>query len=155
MLCCCGLSDLVYPKSPVSINGDNEVDHVDEEHQSVDVTHRTVLWMDDVIEELSYGKVYVKSSAERCQNRDDYMKTSCCKKHVTVHMNKNSHFYDGSFGLKHPLSDLLSDSLFSGERNRVSLPSLLLAVLFLWLFPSSNTKEKHALATFSHISLLL
>lgn len=64
MLCCCGLSDLVYPKSPVSINGDNEVDHVDEEHQSVDVTHRTVLWMDDVIEELSYGKVYVKSSAE-------------------------------------------------------------------------------------------
>lgn len=44
-----------YPKSPVSINGDNEVDDINEKHQSVDVTHRAVLWVDDVIEELPYG----------------------------------------------------------------------------------------------------
>lgn len=44
-----------YPKSPVSIYSDNEVDYIDEKHESVDVTHRTVVWVDDVIEKLSYG----------------------------------------------------------------------------------------------------
>lgn len=44
-----------HPKSPVPINGDNEVDDIDEKHEGIDVTHRTVLWVDDVVEELSYG----------------------------------------------------------------------------------------------------
>lgn len=44
-----------HPKGPVAINGDNEVDDIDEKHEGVDITHRTVFWVDDVIEELSYG----------------------------------------------------------------------------------------------------
>lgn len=44
-----------YPKSPVSIYSDDEVDYIDEKHEGVNVTHWTVVWMDDVIEKLSYG----------------------------------------------------------------------------------------------------
>lgn len=42
----------LYPKSPVSIYGDNEVDYINEKHECVNIAHRTVLWMDDVIEKL-------------------------------------------------------------------------------------------------------
>lgn len=44
-----------YPESPVSIYSDNEVDYINKKHEGVDVTHRTVVWVDDVIEKLSYG----------------------------------------------------------------------------------------------------
>lgn len=44
-----------HPKSPVSIYCDNEVDYIDEKHEGVDVTHRTIFWVDDVVEKLSYG----------------------------------------------------------------------------------------------------
>lgn len=44
-----------YSKSPVAIDSDDEVHHVDEKHEGVDVTHRAVFRVDDVIEELSYG----------------------------------------------------------------------------------------------------
>lgn len=44
-----------YPKSPVSIYSDDKVDHIDEKHEGVNVTHRTVVWVDDVIEKLPYG----------------------------------------------------------------------------------------------------
>lgn len=43
-----------YPKSPVSIYGDNEVDYIDKKHEGVDVAHRAVVWVDDVVEKLPY-----------------------------------------------------------------------------------------------------
>lgn len=43
-----------YPKSPVSIDGDDEVDYIHEKHEGVDVTNGTVLWVDYVVEKLSY-----------------------------------------------------------------------------------------------------
>jgi len=61
MLVCAKESTLLYmrvdfyPKCPVTIYGDDEVDDVDEEHEGVDITHRTVLRVDDVIEELPDG----------------------------------------------------------------------------------------------------
>lgn len=44
-----------YTKSPVSIYGDDEVNDVNDKSDGVDVTHRTVLRVDDVIEELPDG----------------------------------------------------------------------------------------------------
>ena len=46
----------------MTIYGDDEVDNVDEEHEGVDVAHRAVLRVDDVIEELPDGKVDVQSA---------------------------------------------------------------------------------------------
>lgn len=43
-----------YPKSPVAIYGDNEVDYIDEKHEGIHITHRAVVWMNDVVEKLSY-----------------------------------------------------------------------------------------------------
>lgn len=43
-----------YPKSPVSIYGDDEINYIDEKHEGVDIAHRAVVWVDDVIEKLSY-----------------------------------------------------------------------------------------------------
>lgn len=44
-----------HPKSRVPIDSDDEVDHIDEKHEGIDITDRTVVWVDDVIEELSDG----------------------------------------------------------------------------------------------------
>lgn len=54
-----------YPKSPVAKNDDYEIDNINQEHQGIDITHRTVLRVDDVIEELPDGKVYVKATERR------------------------------------------------------------------------------------------
>lgn len=52
-----------HPESPVSIYGNDEVDDIDKKHEGVDVTHGTVIWVDDVVKELSYGQIDAKSSA--------------------------------------------------------------------------------------------
>lgn len=54
-IACIRIHTHAYPESPVSVYGDDEVCYVDDKHDSVDVTHRTVFWVDDVIEELPYG----------------------------------------------------------------------------------------------------
>lgn len=58
-----------HPKSPVSIYCDNEIDYIDEKHEGVHVTHRTIFWVDDVVEKLSYGQINVKGTVEerKCQ----------------------------------------------------------------------------------------
>lgn len=53
-----------HPKCPVSIYSDNEVDYINEKHEGVDITHRTVLWVDDVIKKLSDGEINVKAAVE-------------------------------------------------------------------------------------------
>lgn len=55
-------SRATHPKCPVSIDSDNEVDYIDDKHDGVHVTHRTVFRVDDVVEKLSYGQVNVKSA---------------------------------------------------------------------------------------------
>lgn len=54
-----------HPKCPVSIYSDNEVDYIDKKHDGIYVTHRTVFWVDDVIEKLPYGYVNVKGAVEK------------------------------------------------------------------------------------------
>lgn len=44
-----------YPESPVSIYGNDEVDDINEKHESIDVAHGTVIWVDYVVKKLSYG----------------------------------------------------------------------------------------------------
>lgn len=60
---------VTHPECPVSIDSDNEVDDVDEKHDGIHVTHRTVIRMDDVIEKLSYGQVNVKSTGGKKKRR--------------------------------------------------------------------------------------
>lgn len=59
-----------HPECPVSIDSDNEVDYVDEKHDGIHVTHRTVFRMDNVVEKLSYGQVNVKSTGEKSSTSD-------------------------------------------------------------------------------------
>lgn len=51
----------------------------------------------------------------------------------------HAHFYDGSFGLQHPLSDLLPHPLLPGQWGLAVLPFLLLALL-LFRFQFSRKK---------------
>lgn len=55
----------MYPKGPISIYGHDEIDDINKKHEGVDVTHRTVIRVDNVIEELSYGEINVKSSVKK------------------------------------------------------------------------------------------
>lgn len=48
-----------YTKRPESKYDDDEIDGVSEEHQHIHVCHCAVLWMDQVIEELPHGKIYL------------------------------------------------------------------------------------------------
>lgn len=54
-----------HPKCPVAIDSDNEVDHINEKHDGVHVTHGAVFRMDDVVEKLSNGQVNVKGTGRR------------------------------------------------------------------------------------------
>lgn len=63
---------VTHPKCPVSIDGDNEVDHIDEKHDGVHITHRTVVRMDDVVEKLSNGQVNVKSTGKKGSMSDHF-----------------------------------------------------------------------------------
>lgn len=63
LLCVICCNNVCYPESPVSIYGNNEVDDINEKHESVDVAHGTVIWVDYVVKKLSYGQIDVKSSA--------------------------------------------------------------------------------------------
>lgn len=53
-----------HPECPVSIDSDNEVDYIDDKHDGINVTYRTVFGMDNVVEKLSYGQVNVKSTGK-------------------------------------------------------------------------------------------
>lgn len=46
-----------YPKGPESKDDDNEVYSVSQKHQHVYISHSTVVWMDEVIEELPNGDI--------------------------------------------------------------------------------------------------
>lgn len=59
----------------------------------------------------------------------------------------NAHFYDGSFGLEHLLSEQLSNSLLPGQRGLLSLLSLLPALPLLGLHLSIK-KKKSEMETF-------
>lgn len=62
-----------HPECPVSINSDNEVDYIDEKHDGINVTHRTVFRMDNVVEKLSYGQVNVKSTGKKKSSTSDHL----------------------------------------------------------------------------------
>lgn len=44
-----------YPKSPITKDNNNKVYNINQEHQSIDITDRAVLGMDDVIKKLPDG----------------------------------------------------------------------------------------------------
>lgn len=46
-----------YPKSPEAKDNDDEVHSVGQEHQHIHVSHSTVVWVDEVIEELPNGYI--------------------------------------------------------------------------------------------------
>lgn len=55
-------SSWTHTKGPESKHNDDEVDGVGQEHQNVHVCDSTVLWMDEVVEELPDGNVDLHES---------------------------------------------------------------------------------------------
>jgi hypothetical protein len=51
-----------YPKSPEAEDDDDKVNSVGQEHEHIHVCHSTVLWVDQVVEELTDGDVDLQSS---------------------------------------------------------------------------------------------
>lgn len=62
-------SRATHPECPVSVDGDNKVDYINEKHDGIHITHGTVVRMDNVVEKLSYGKVNVKSTGKTKRQR--------------------------------------------------------------------------------------
>lgn len=58
------LSSKTYTKRPESKHNNDKVDCVSEEHQHIDVCDCTVLWMDQVMEELLHRKVDLHEPTE-------------------------------------------------------------------------------------------
>lgn len=46
-----------YPKGPEAEDDDDEVHSVGQEHQHIHISHSTVVWVDEVIEELPNGYI--------------------------------------------------------------------------------------------------
>lgn len=58
-----------YTERPESKHDDDEVDCVSEEHQHVDVCDRAVLWVDQVIEELTHRKVDLHEPTKKIKRK--------------------------------------------------------------------------------------
>lgn len=54
-----------YPKGPEAKDDDDKVNSVSQEHEHIHVGHSTVVWVDEVIEELSDGHIYLQSPAKQ------------------------------------------------------------------------------------------
>lgn len=46
-----------YPKCPIPKDNNNEIDNIDQEHDGIDIAYWAVLWVYDIIEELSDRQV--------------------------------------------------------------------------------------------------
>lgn len=53
-----------YPEGPKAKDDDDEVHSVSQEHKHIYVGHGTVVWVDEVVEELSDGHIYLQSPAK-------------------------------------------------------------------------------------------
>lgn len=50
-----------YPKGPKAKDNDDKVDSVSQEHKHIHISYSTVVWVDEVVEELSDGHIYLQS----------------------------------------------------------------------------------------------
>ena len=48
-----------YPKGPKAKDNDDEVNSVSQEHKHIHISHSTIVWVDEVVEELSDGHIYL------------------------------------------------------------------------------------------------
>lgn len=55
---------ITHSKSCEAKDNDDEVHRVSQEHQHIDVCHRTVVRVDQVVKELANGEVDLQSSAQ-------------------------------------------------------------------------------------------
>lgn len=54
-----------YPKGPEAKDDDDKVNSVRQKHEHIHVGHSTVVWVDEVIEELSDRHIYLQSPAKQ------------------------------------------------------------------------------------------
>lgn len=52
---------ITYPKSPKPKHNDDEVHSICEEHQHINISHSTVFRVNEIVEKLSDGHIYLKS----------------------------------------------------------------------------------------------
>lgn len=54
-----------HPEGPKAKDDDDEVNSVSQEHQHIYVSHGAVVWVDEVVEELFDGHIYLQSPAKQ------------------------------------------------------------------------------------------
>lgn len=54
-----------YPEGPKAKDNDDEVNSVSQKHKHIYVSHGAVVWVDEVVEELSDGHIYLQSPAKQ------------------------------------------------------------------------------------------
>ena len=54
-----------YPKGPEAKDNDDKVDSVGQEHEHIHIGHGAVVGVDEVVEELSDGHIYLQSPAKQ------------------------------------------------------------------------------------------